>query len=65
MADIDHTIHAVAEIVAQAGHWAQDYVYSPVTNEFAHRAVDAEVARARIKAWFELEPPGDARAQSS
>jgi len=61
MADIDHTIHAVREIVAHVDEWAQDYVYSPVTNEFARREGDDGAALARVKAWFELDPPDGAR----
>ena len=61
MADIDHAIHAVREIVAHVDEWAQDYVYSPVTNEFARREGDDGAALARVKTWFELDPPDGAR----
>ena len=61
LADIDHTIHAVREIVAHAREWAMDYVYSPTTNEFARRAGDDGAALARVKAWFELDQPDGAR----
>lgn len=54
MADIDHSIRAVGEIVANVGEWAKDYVYSPISNEFAHRAGDGGAALARVKGWFEL-----------
>ena len=54
MADIDHSIRAVGEIVANVGQWAKDYVYSPISNEFAHRAGDGGAALARVQQWFEL-----------
>ena len=60
LADIDHAIHAVREIVEHAGEWAVDYAYSPNTNEFARQAGDNGMALARVKGWFELETPGDA-----
>ena len=59
-ADIDHAIHAVREIVAHVAEWAKDYVYSPATNEFAPRGGDGAAALARIRRWFELEPPDQA-----
>lgn len=55
MADIDHAIRAVGEIVANVGQWAKDYVYSPISNEFAYRGGDDGAAFARVKGWFELE----------
>ncbi len=61
-ADIDHTINAVREIVAHAGAWAPDYVYSPVSNEFVRRDGNDGNARARVKAWFELDSPDSARS---
>lgn len=63
LADIDHTIHAVREIVAHAGEWAMDYVYSPTTNEFTRQTGDNGMALARVKRWFELETPDDARSR--
>ena len=54
MADIDHSIRAVGEIVENVGQWAKDYVYSPISNEFAHRAGDDGAALARVKGWFGL-----------
>ncbi len=56
MADIEHTMHAVREIVRHIDQWAQDYEYSPVTNEFAHRNDDHGAAIAGVRQWFELEP---------
>jgi selenocysteine lyase/cysteine desulfurase len=61
-ADIDHAMHAVREIVAHVDAWAQDYVYSPVSNEFARRDGNDGNPRARVKAWFELDPPDGARS---
>jgi len=52
-ADIDHTIRAVAEIVEHIDEWSADYVYSATTNEYAHKAGDAESA-SRAKGWFDL-----------
>ena len=63
LADIDHTIHAVREIVAHAREWAMDYVYSPTTNEFTRQTGDNGMALARVKRWFELETPDDARSR--
>ena len=54
MADIEHCIRAVAEIVDHADAWSKDYTYSPVTNEYAHRDGDAE-SMARVHRWFDLE----------
>lgn len=53
MADIDHTLHAVAECVKRAGEWSKDYVYSNVTNEFTHRDGDAAMT-TRVHDWFRL-----------
>ncbi len=53
MADIDHAIGAVAEVVAHAGEWSKDYIYSSTTNEYAHRDGDAEAER-RMRRWFDL-----------
>ncbi|TAL91288.1 MAG: aminotransferase class V-fold PLP-dependent enzyme [Rhodanobacter sp.] len=57
MADIDHAMHALREIVQHIDQWAQDYEYSPVTNEFAHRDDDHDAALAGVRQWFELELP--------
>lgn len=51
MADIEHTLDAVAEVVEHAGEWGKDYRYSPLTNEYTHQRGDDE-ARARVQAWF-------------
>ncbi len=59
-ADIEHTLHAVREIVAHAPTWAADYAYSPNTNEFSHHAADPAAARARVAQWFVLDAAGDA-----
>ena len=59
-ADIEHTLHAVREIVAHAQTWAADYAYSPNTNEFSHAAADPAASRARIAQWFALDAAGDA-----
>ena len=56
LADIDHSIRAVGQIVANVGEWAKDYVYSPISNEFAHRVGDGGAGLARVKGWFELQP---------
>jgi selenocysteine lyase/cysteine desulfurase len=62
MADIDHTIHALREIVQHAAEWSRDYQYSPITNEFTRNEGDDGATLARIKRWFELEPVGSASA---
>ncbi|MBI5463956.1 MAG: aminotransferase class V-fold PLP-dependent enzyme [Ignavibacteriales bacterium] len=51
--EIDHCLTAVREIVQNRKHWASDYVYSPKTNEYKHRANDGEDS-GRIKRWFQL-----------
>ncbi len=53
MADIDHAVGAVAEIVKHIDQWSKDYRYSSTTNEYAHRDGDAETSR-RAKSWFDL-----------
>jgi selenocysteine lyase/cysteine desulfurase len=51
MADIDHSLDAVAEVATHAEAWAADYVYSPQTNEYAHRS-GAGAAPAMVRGWF-------------
>jgi hypothetical protein len=53
MADIDHAIGAVAEVVANVDEWSKDYIYSSTTNEYAHRDGDGDAVR-RMRAWFDL-----------
>lgn len=53
MADVEHTINAVAESVANASAWEQDYVYSNHTNEYTHKDGDRAL-KARVQAWFAL-----------
>ncbi len=50
-ADVDHALGAVEEIVRHAAAWSRDYVYSPTSNEFTHRAADSST-RERVAAWF-------------
>ncbi len=50
-ADIDHALHAVAEVVRNAREWSRDYAYSNVTNEYAHRDGDGAL-RQRVHDWF-------------
>ncbi len=57
MAEINHAIHAVQEIVANAETWSQDYTYSSVTNEFTHRSGHGSTWLTSIKTWFELDSP--------
>ena len=52
MADIDHAMHAVEEVVRNAKAWSADYSYSNVTNEYAHRDGDAAL-RTRVHEWFD------------
>ena len=65
MADIEHSMHALREIVEHAEAWARDYVYSPVTNEYAHKDHDAHAAEAGIKRWFELDAGIDTKHESA
>jgi selenocysteine lyase/cysteine desulfurase len=58
MADIDHCVGAVEQIVAHVERWSQDYVYSPQTNEYAHRD-GIDEARSRVRRWFDLQEPGN------
>jgi selenocysteine lyase/cysteine desulfurase len=53
MADIDHSIDAVAECVANVDAWSSDYVYSNLTNEYAHKDGDTAL-KARVRDWFAL-----------
>ena len=57
-AEIEHTLDAVRAIVAHIDDWASDYAYSPLTNEFVHRAADRAATAARIKSWFALDADG-------
>jgi hypothetical protein len=51
MADIDHALTAVAEVVANIDDWSRDYRYSARTNEYSHLDGDA-AALARVRSWF-------------
>jgi selenocysteine lyase/cysteine desulfurase len=53
MADIDHAIGAVRAVVANAGDWSTDYVYSRRTNEYAHRDGVGPL-QSQVKSWFSL-----------
>ena len=53
MADIDHSINAVAQCVANVDVWKEDYVYSNITNEYAHKDGDTAL-KARVLEWFTL-----------
>jgi selenocysteine lyase/cysteine desulfurase len=52
MADVDHCVRAVSEIVENAEEWSKDYVYSSRTNEYTHRSGTA-AAHARVNSWFD------------
>ena len=54
LADIDHALGAVREIVEHVDEWAKAYEYSPVTNEFTRRDGDSAAPLARVKNWFDL-----------
>lgn len=60
MADVQHCVRAVAEIVAHGREWAGDYAYSASTNEYTHRGGDGGAA-ARVHGWFALEGGGPDR----
>jgi selenocysteine lyase/cysteine desulfurase len=49
--DIGYCIDAVHQVVEHAERWSEDYVYSPVTNEYAHRR---DQAFAPVREWFDL-----------
>jgi len=51
MADIDYSINAVAECVANVSEWQNDYVYSNITNEYTHKDGDA-LLKKRVLEWF-------------
>ena len=46
-------IDAIQQIVENCQEWEKDYVYSPKTNEFAHRNFENN-KKDQIKKWFEL-----------
>ncbi|MGD0483150.1 MAG: aminotransferase class V-fold PLP-dependent enzyme [Gemmatimonadales bacterium] len=52
VADLDHCVRAVAEIVEHIGEWSKDYVYAKASNEYAHRS-GAGAAPAMVKGWFD------------
>ncbi len=60
-ADIDHAIHALREIVQHIDRWAQDYEYSPLTNEFVHKNEKHGAALAEVRQWFALDPSAAAQ----
>jgi selenocysteine lyase/cysteine desulfurase len=49
--EIEFCIDAVRQVVEHAEAWSADYVYSPVTNEYAHRHATTDVP---VRQWFEL-----------
>lgn len=50
-AELAHTLDAIEQVARHGAQWAEDYVYSNRTNEYAHRAGDAAV-RERVAAWY-------------
>ncbi|MCK6370974.1 MAG: aminotransferase class V-fold PLP-dependent enzyme, partial [Gammaproteobacteria bacterium] len=66
LAEIDHALDAVADIARHIDSWAEDYRYSPQTNEFTHVDEPHELA-ALVRSWFDLglrEQGGTAGAQA-
>ena len=53
MSDVDHSINAVAECVANVAAWQKDYSYSNITNEYAHKDGDRAL-KERVREWFAL-----------
>ena len=51
--EIDFCVEALREIVQRAPEWSADYVYSPVTNEFCHRA-GRDSGVPDMRDWFDL-----------
>jgi selenocysteine lyase/cysteine desulfurase len=56
-AEVEQCVEAVGAVVRNGAAWAQDYTYSPHTNEFAHNSGWCE-ARELVTAWFAV---GDGR----
>jgi selenocysteine lyase/cysteine desulfurase len=52
-AEIDFCVEALRELVQKAPEWSADYAYSPVTNEFCHRA-GRESGVPDMRDWFDL-----------
>ncbi|MGA1494106.1 MAG: aminotransferase class V-fold PLP-dependent enzyme [Rhodothermales bacterium] len=50
-AELDLVLAALEDIAANAGLWADDYVYDPSTNEYAHKQGEDGVDVSR---WFEM-----------
>ena len=51
MAEVERCVEAVGAIVRNGAAWAQDYTYSPHTNEYSHNSGEREV-QARVTGWF-------------
>jgi selenocysteine lyase/cysteine desulfurase len=51
MADIDHALDAVEQVMRNGERWAADYEYSARTNEYAHRQGDAALRR-QVAGWY-------------
>ncbi|MBX7120293.1 MAG: aminotransferase class V-fold PLP-dependent enzyme [Gemmatimonadaceae bacterium] len=56
-AEVTHVLDAVEQVARHGAAWARDYVYSPVTNEYAHVADDATIVR-QVQDWFTGVSPG-------
>jgi len=56
-AEIDFCVEALREIVQQAPEWSGDYAYSPMTNEFCHRA-GRDSGVPVMRDWFDLTLEG-------
>jgi len=54
-AEIGYCIDALREIVAKAGQWSADYIYSATTNEFCHRE-GRDSGAPPMRDWFDLRP---------
>lgn len=52
--EIDTIVEAVEAVAREGGRWADDYVYSPSTNEFRHRR---HTPGDTVRRWFELPGP--------
>ena len=50
-AELLHALDAVEQVVRHGARWAEDYVYSPTSNEYAHRDGDSTLS-ARVAEWY-------------
>ena len=54
--EVDELLEAIDAVARHGEEWAEDYVYSPVTNEYVHRTLP-ELDERAIHGWFTVEAP--------